>query len=405
MGRPLDGIKVVELTTFVAAPMCGRMLADLGADVVKIESRGGDSWRDFGATICEVTSMSENPVFDVFNAGKKGIVLNLKDADGMEIMDKLLSEADIFLTNTRAKSLQKMGLDYDTLHAKYPRLIFATLTGFGEKGPEAASPGFDNVAFWARTGFSTDMNFKDQPAPLCPTTAMGDAITGVTLLSTVLAAIIQRDRTGVGDAVTISLYNAAIWVMAGMVIRTQERYNDPFPKVRETMNPLGMAYCCGDGEWIMLTILDYNKLAEKFFTLIGDPALFTDPRYNGLKNMRAHGDEMVPRIDAALLKKSSAEWIAIFKENDIVCDRMGHFREVSKDEQAWVNEYVQEYTCRNGETCVMPCPPIRMSSVGNIKSGPAPLVGEHTAQVLATLGYSEEQISALAEKGAVALQK
>lgn len=400
--KPLSGIKVLELSTYVAAPITGRLMADLGAEVIKVEAAAGDSWRAFGETIGELACETENPLFDVYNAGKEGIVINLKDEEGMEAFHKLLAQADIFLTNTRGKSLKKMGLDYDTLKEKYPRLVYATVTGFGELGPDAASPGFDNVAFWTKTGFLTDMSITSPGSyPVGTPTGVGDSVCGFALLSNILAALFQRERTGKGDYVTISLYNTGIWVMGSMVIRTQDRYNDSYPKTREQMNPISTSYQCSDGEWIVITILDYTKYAETFFNAIGLPQLYTDPRYHGLQNMRRHGEELVPQIEAAIRQRSSQEWLELLKSLDIVCDRMTHFNDVSKAEQAWANEYVQEYTCRNGEQCVLPCPPLRLASMGNVKSGPAPLVGEHTQQVFARMGYSDQDIQRLADKGAI----
>ena len=154
--RPLEGVKVLELSTMVAAGSCGRMLADWGATVIKVEAESGDMFRNFPKTFLVPCTMDENPLFDNLNAGKRGIVLNLKTPEGMEAMHRLLAEADVFLTNTRVKALKKLGLDYDSLKDKYPRLIEANISGFGEKGPKKDNPGFDTVAFWASSGFNAD---------------------------------------------------------------------------------------------------------------------------------------------------------------------------------------------------------------------------------------------------------
>ena len=156
--KPLEGITVIELSTFVAAPVCARFLADMGARVIKIEPPKGDSWRVSGvAYLSHRFSESENPIFDIYNTGKDMVSLNLKTEEGMGIMHQLLEKADVFVTNNRPAALERLGLHYNQLREKYPRLIYAMLLGFGEKGPDAESPAFDTTAFWARSGFMRDM--------------------------------------------------------------------------------------------------------------------------------------------------------------------------------------------------------------------------------------------------------
>ena len=156
MNKPMEGITVIELANYVAGPVVGRMLADMGARVIKIEGRGGDAWRNTSASNTQ-TEWDENPLFDLFNIGKRSFSLNLKTEEGKAIFFKLLEKADILITNTRQNALIKLGVDYDSLKERYPRLIYATLTGYGYNGPDCNAPGFDNIAFWSRPGFSADM--------------------------------------------------------------------------------------------------------------------------------------------------------------------------------------------------------------------------------------------------------
>ena len=157
MSKPLEGIKVIDLTTFVAAPVAARMLGDMGAEVIKIEHPKGDGWRGFGKGFNARFNDDENPIFDIYNSGKKLISINLKNTEGKEIMQKLLNDADVFVTNTRPDALKRLGLAYEDIKERYPKLIYAIVLGYGEKGPDAAKPAFDTTAFWARTGFPRDM--------------------------------------------------------------------------------------------------------------------------------------------------------------------------------------------------------------------------------------------------------
>lgn len=402
--KPLSGIKVIELGTYVALPSCGRLLADYGAEVIKIETAGGDGWRLFGEGLVERTSEMENPLFDMFNAGKKDISINMKTPAGMEIMHKLLSEADIFITNTRAKSLKKLGLDYETLHEKYPRLIHGVINGYGDLGPDAEKPGFDTVAFWTRSGFMTDMLImpkEGNPYPIGASTGVGDAITGMSLTVNLLAALRQRDLTGVGEATTVSLFNTALWFTGGLVVRAQDPYNDPLPKKRSQVNPFSTCYLCADGEWISVTIMDYEKYAGAFFAALGRPELRDDPRFCSNNLLRANSAEIIDDLEAAFLQKPSAEWLRIFAELDIVSEAMAHFKDIPNDQQAWANGYVQKYTCRNGEECVLTVPPLNLTSMEPVKAGVSPLIGEHTRSILTGLGYSQEEIRKMEADGAV----
>ncbi|MBE6629141.1 MAG: CoA transferase, partial [Ruminococcaceae bacterium] len=156
---PLAGVRVLELSTFVCGPTAARLLSDMGAEVIKVESLTGDSWRRSGINFLPYRfEERENPIFDLYNSGKKHVALNLKSADGMEIFQKLLGQADVLVTNIRSTSLKKLGLSYEDLKETYPRLIYASVLGYGEKGPDAGKPAFDTTAFWARSGFIRDMS-------------------------------------------------------------------------------------------------------------------------------------------------------------------------------------------------------------------------------------------------------
>ena len=396
--RTLEGIKVVDLSTFVAAPVCARMLADLGAEVVKIEAFGGDPWR-FTARANTNTEDDELPGFDVYNAGKKSIKLNIKHPDGMKILLDMMANADVFITNTRLASLKKLGLDYESVKDRFPRLIYASITGYGDKGPDANSPGFDNVAFWTRSGFMIDMAIKSEGSyPVCSPTGAGDTFTGTVLMGGILAALYQREKTGKGDFVTAALQNAGIWMFAGSILQAQEKYGAKFPKERCDVSPLAASYKCADGEWFGITILDFARYSNPCFEILG---IKDELNITSFKDMVSRKPQVVATMERAFLKKTSVEWLKLFKEADIVCGILNHMRDVVKDESALANEFVQEYTCRNGEVCMLPCPPLRMASQPLPKSYCAPFPGEDTVEVLERMGYSAQDIDRLMADGAV----
>jgi crotonobetainyl-CoA:carnitine CoA-transferase CaiB-like acyl-CoA transferase len=207
----LKGIRVVELTEYVAAPACGRMLFDYGAEVIKIERPSGDPWRLVGNNTPCGADVDENPLFDVLNAGKKSIVLNLKEWEDMEVFHKLLETADIFLTNNRMISLRRMCIDPETLAQKYPALIYGLITGYGIDGSEKDDPGFDSVAFWGRSGFMASMPYEDGGYPMPTPTGVGDVITGITLLTGILSALIIEFRALIRIALRVILQGSNLF--------------------------------------------------------------------------------------------------------------------------------------------------------------------------------------------------
>ena len=405
MYKPLEGVKVVELSTMVAASSCGRMLADWGAEVIKIETAAGDNFRNFPRTFFVPCTMDENPLFDNLNAGKRGIVLNLKTPEGMEAMHKLLVDADVFLTNTRPEPLKKLGLDYESLKEKYPGLICATITGFGDKGPRANNPGFDTVAFWASSGFNADMSV-DSPGsyPVYGSAGPGDIITAMGLNYAITAALYKKKETGLGDHVSTSLYGTALWCFNIMATATEEQYGYTYPKKREESAPTGSSFKCKDGEWVMTTMVG-AQIAAKWGALcraLELDDLADDPRYNNDIGQRTpeYRKYLIGRFEEAYAKIDSDEICRRLKAADIVHDKLGHYKDMEKSEQAWANEFIHKVTCPNGKTSILARPAMRSAKMGIPEWQRGPMLGEHTDEVLTELGYNAEEISAMKEKGA-----
>ena len=397
--KPLSGIRVVELANYVAAPMACRMAADLGAEVIKIEGRGGDTWRLTSMSHTQ-TDVDENPLFDIFNVGKRSISLNIKTEAGLEILFKLLADADVFITNTRNQSLVKLGLDYPSLKARFPRLIYATLTGYGYEGPDRNAPGFDNITFWSRSGFSADMTI-DGPGsyPVNSRMAMGDTLTGTMLFGGVMTALYRRERTGLGDFVTMSLYHAGIWMVGGCLAVAQEPYCHKFPEPRNFGTATNLPYRCSDGEWIRCSVYEFDRYAHTFFTILGVADQVEALGVTDVDTMNAHADELIPMFEKAFAAHPCNYWLDRLSEQDIVCGRVNHFVDVLRDEQAWANRYLQTYHCCNGEERVLPTCPVMLGSQGTPELGQPFLTGQHNRSILSDLGYTDDQINALENSG------
>lgn len=311
--RPLEGVKVLELATFIAAPCCARFLADLGAEVIKVEAPAGDPLRYTAVNEGRPQDQKENTSYDLENAGKTCVCLNTKTPAGREALEKLIAEADIFITNWRQNPLKKAGLDYETLHAKYPKLVYGFVSGYGEKGPDKDLPGFDFTAFFARGGILGTLFDKDS-LPMLTIAGFGDHQVGMYLASGVLAALYRARETGIGDRVVVSLFHSAIWDVSLLLQASQ--YGDPttqYPLSRRTLpNPLVVAHKTKDDKWLQIAMPQYNRHYPIFMNAIGHPELAEDPRYYPQTNLQANIEEfydfLVKEMAAARWTSGASSW-------------------------------------------------------------------------------------------------
>lgn len=394
--RPLEGYTVVDLTTFVAAPVCARLLSDMGARVIKIEPPKGDGWRGSGLTYAPGRFTREaNPVFDLYNSGKDMICLNLKSAEGMAVMHQLLEKADIFVTNNRPAALSRLGLHYDQLREKYPKLIYGIVLGFGEKGPDADKPAFDTTAFWARSGFLRDTAVVGESDynPVEAPSSVGDSYTGTNLAMQILAAVLQRQQTGLGQYVRASLYQIGAFAMGTMILKGQ---HDDMPKTRWDARPTAAAFQCGDGEWIFLS----GVTPERLFELAGEPEKAKDPMWDPA-NLANTKKERYQAMVELVKTKSLNEWLALIDPLGTPTVRLAHFGDVAKDEQAWANGFVENVTYPNGMVDVVPAIPLHMSGMERPQTQVTRRLGQDTARVLSELGYTQEEIEKMSADGAV----
>ena len=403
MDRPLSGVKVVELASFVAAPSCGRLLADLGAEVIKVEAPSGDMWRTSGKSyipsrFCD----DENPVFDIYNTGKKMISLNLKNPEGKEAFFKLLETADVFLTNNRPAALHRLGIAYEDICEQFPGLVYAILLGYGEKGPDSHKPAFDTTAFWTKSGFLRDMAMMNENyMPMSPPFGVGDTFCGYLLMGEICAALFRKLRTGKGDYVCSGLYHNAIFGMGTMNIINQRPFGKTYPTDRVGHGLPGGVYCCADGEWMYIGTNSRKILIEKLTRIFGEPEKALDPTFVDQQTVVIiDPPSFYEYFRQNFAKKTRAEWLELLEAEDIPVMPMKGFADVSEDPQAWENDYLEHVEFANGNVEVMPTSPIEMLSVGKLKTVPAAAVGTDTKDVLAQLGYSAERIEAMLAAGA-----
>ncbi len=401
---PLEGIKVVEMSTVVAGPTTARMLCSYGADVIKVEGLEGDVMRSGGLHEYTPCDDNLNPLFTIHNSGKKFIALNYKTEEGKKILLELINDADIFITNVREKSLVRNGLDYETLKKTNPSLIYAHFKGYGDKGPSANDPGFDISAFWMRSGPLGDWATKGS-FPFLPTYAFGDMATSNAFLSGILMALYGREKTGEGTKVNTSLFASGIWCNAIGVVQTQFDHKHMNPDPLRPTDPFNQTYLCKDGRWIGVYCNEYEMDREKWYGLFGIPEYATDPDYASIAIMQEKDTiENIIRIcNEIFLTRTAQEWRDYLSSNNCACEILREQHEVSKDPQAIENGYMVpvEFADENHTTVMMPSPPISFSNYDRKEYRPTGSIGENTSEILESMGYTPEEIRALKDAGAV----
>ena len=403
MFKPLEGVKVIDLTYFVAGPGTAKILADWGADVIKVEPSFGDPGRGTGGTMSAPTAKDCNPFYTAYNANKRGLSLNLKDPEGQAVLDKLLESADVFVSSYRTGALKRLGLDYDALSKKHPHLIWAQINGFGDFGPARDNAGFDTVAFWARSGAMLDIAEKDT-SPINPPIGFGDATTSCSLSGGICAALYQKARTGKGCKVMVSLFAQAIWNNSALIVSTQ--YGDEYPKSRlNAVSPVIDSFRCSDGKWVFLSILEPARYNDVLFQTLGRDDLVGDPRFCTADASKQNGPELIEIISGEFAKHTQDEIVALLTKADIAHERIQHVEEVLTDPQALENRYVVPVENLDGTVTKQAMSPVRFATaepasiedIAPTVDCQAPLVGQHSAEILREHGYTSEDIQRLAD--------
>lgn len=398
---PLAGVTVVELCEWVAAPATVRVLSEMGATIYKVEPPYGDAQRTQGPGFgCEQTD-KEDPTMDLNNTNKNFIGINLKEEAGMKLMYELLGDADVFVNNLRNKALKKLGLDWETLHEMFPTLIWAQMRGYGEFGVEKDTPGYDAVCWAARGGVANIFREAGQ-SPAIPPQAFGDYNASNVLAGGICAALFNRTRTGRGDKVVCNLYGVALW--GHNIGICAHQFGAPYPKTRTAVpNPFNDTYRTADDKWIYICMPQYDLYYEMMMGLFGLDEQKKNPDTCNLPALKASGKspEVVRWLEAAFATKTFDEWMAIFRENQVPSQKCFSFRDIVADDEAYDNDSLRMVEYEEWGERALPMSCLRFEEYGDPPIILGKPVGYHTREIMAKRGYSDEEINAMIESGAV----
>lgn len=396
----LQGLKVVEFASYIAAPGAAGILADWGAEVIKVERPEGDPMRNvFGDA---KSALSGNPTFGLDNRGKRAVVLDTSKPEGREALTRLAAEADIFLTNVRPASLKRAGLDDETLRATNPRLIYAVVTGYGLEGPDAAKPGFDVTAFWSRAGVA-HMHAPKGADPFILRTGVGDHTTSLATVSAILAAVYEREKTGVGRLVQTSLLATGVYTVGsdmavqlafGKLASNRPR-NAPF-------DPVANFYKSRDGHWFVLNPRGGGKDWQLLATACGRPDLPDDERFVTSRLRKDNSAALVVELDSAFGALDFHDIAQRLDEVDLVWAPVQTPAEVAADPQVAAAGALIEVEDGQGGTYRSPAAPARFPGADATVRPVAPRLGQHTREVLTEIGYAPAQIEEMLASGAAA---
>lgn len=417
MAGALDGIKVVDLSQVAAVPMTARLLADFGADVIHVEHpKRGDSMRGLQVLITETIPALGSDIdyiWQNYNRNKRGLAVDLSHKAGQKIIHRLVEEADVFLSNLRPFELVKFDMGYDTLSGLNQGLIYGNLTSYGKQGPDKNTPAYDATAYFARTGITHRLTVPGMP-PIGGVGAFGDNIAGLILYSGIMTALYARDRTGVGQEIDVSLFQAGLFQLSfelAASLATGKDYLEeailaredwtPGQDVRETVrNPIAVPYMTKDDRWFLLAALQSDNYWGKVCRAIGREDLEKDPRFESDKTRADNRADLFHLLEEVFKSKTLDEWKGLLGE--IPFAPYQNYLEALDDPQVRANGFLERFEHPTEGPMEILANPINLSKTPAVARTPAPHIGQHTEEILLQYGYTQEDVEQFRQQGVVA---
>ena len=395
-----EGLKVLDCASFIAAPAAATVLSDFGADVIKIEPPGsGDPYRNL-PNLPGYPASEHNFAWLLEARNKKSLALDLSKPEGQAVLHKLAQEADVFITNFPPAVRERLGITYDLLAPKNERLIYASFTGYGERGEEANKPGFDSNAYWARSGLMDLVRADTNTTPARSIAGMGDHPCAMAFYGAIVTALYKRERTGKGSHVASNLMANGVWA-ASVLAQAKlcgAKFGERRPRER-ALNAVTNHYQCKDGRWIILSLLNEERQWPALARCLGRDELVADPRFATKADRHARSIELIKVFDEIFATKPLAEWRKLLDGNGLVFGVVGILDDIPTDQQMLDNEVLVPF---ENDTMLTVNSPIWVSGAKKVQPRKPPGVGEHSDEILRNAGYDAATIAKLRGSGAVA---
>jgi crotonobetainyl-CoA:carnitine CoA-transferase CaiB-like acyl-CoA transferase len=394
---PFEGVRVIELAQWVFAPAAGALLADWGADVIRIEPPTGDPYG--GLTTQGIGRDSPGGVnlsLAVVNRGKRSVVLDLTKEPARRALHDLLGTADVFITSLRAGALQRLGLDPETLMEEYPHLVYGRASGYGTRGPDANRAGFDASAYWARGGLADALTPPDRLEPIAQRGAMGDRSAAMALAFGIAGALVRVGRTGQGSLVDASLLATAMWTLTSDLLAALRGMRSA--PISRQVNPLFGTYTTKDGRHIQLAFLQPDRYWAELCRGLGRFDLLSDRRFADLKSRQENLEACITELEAEFARRTFDEWKDVLQGIDVPWAPIQTVEELLEDPQVLANGFIAEVVDEDGPGYRLPAVPVQYDGRPPTLRR-APEAGEHTEEVLLEIGWTWERILALREAG------
>ena len=400
MAGLFSDLKVVDTASFIAGPAATTMLSDFGADVIKIEPPGtGDPSRNLYRVPPDPVSTT-NYMWQLTNRNKRSIALNLKSPHGQDVLRKLVGWADVLVVNYPPPVRAKLHVTYEEVAPLNPRLIYADITGFGNNGPDAAEPGFDITAYWARSGLMDATRDAGCP-PALPVPGLGDQATATTLYASIVTGLYRREKTGQGCHVSAALVAEGAWA-AGIWVQAALDGAQFYPKIdrRRPPDPLVNTYQTADGRWFLL-VAEGEKWWDALAQTAGHPEWIADDRFSAPEHRNAHTDVLTPLLEQAFAAHPFDYWRTALAQARIPFSLIQTVEELARDPQLRANNFLVPIADGSATPHLTVDSPIHVEQETKVRPGVAPALGQHTSDILTALGYDEATIAAMGADGTI----
>jgi crotonobetainyl-CoA:carnitine CoA-transferase CaiB-like acyl-CoA transferase len=395
-----DGLKVLDCASFIAAPAAATVLSDFGADVIKIEPPvTGDPYRNL-PNLPGYPQSEHNFAWLLEARNKKSLALDLTKPEAQAVLYRLVAEADVFITNMPPQVRAKLGITHDHLAHLNERLIYASFTGYGEKGEEANKPGFDSNAYWARSGLMDLVRADEKTTPARSIAGMGDHPCAMAFYGAIVTALYKRERTGKGSHVSSNLMANGVWA-ASVLAQAKlvgAKFGERRPRER-ALNAVTNHYQCKDGRWLILSLLNEDRQWPTLARCLEREDLVTDPRFATKPDRHARSLELIKIFDETFATKPLADWRKILDGNGLVFGVVGILDDIPNDQQMIDNEVLVPF---ENDTMLTISSPIWVDGSRKVQPRKPPGLGEHSDEILRQAGYDEAAIEKLRASGAVA---